>query len=189
MRPNCLAASGTAAPAMILACLLAHSGAAVGSEYPADTGKNIANFTVETKHSVPWWWGACVNGLATSMIGVRLSPAAGGHLWLAARGRVTERSRLFGSGRSVSLSQCLPASASHAAGCLPAFSVIWPVLKSWLPRGPQAARSNPASEPLHVFTCREAKSRLSASLTHSGCVSAVRTIAFARLRGLAQGIK
>ena len=170
---------------MILACLLAHSGVAVGSEYPADTGKHIANFTVETKHSVHWCWGACVNGLATSMIGVRLSPAAGVHLRIATCGRVPGRSRLFGSGRSGSLTQSLPASASHAAGC--SFSVIWPVLQSWLPRGvPQSARSNPAPEPLHVFTRREAKSRLSASLTHSGCVSAVRTIAFARLRGLAQ---
>jgi hypothetical protein len=163
---------------------------AVGSVYPADTGRHVANFTVETKHSVRWCWGACVNGHATSMIGVRLSPAAGGHLRLATRGQVTERSRLFGSGRSVSLAQSLPASASHAAGCLPAFYMIWPVLQFGCREvPPQAARSNPAPEPLNVFTRREAKSRLSASLTHSGCVNAVRTIAFALLRGLAQGTK
>jgi hypothetical protein len=175
---------------MILACLLAHSGAAVGSVCPADTGRHFANFTVENRHALRLCWGAAVSGPATSMIGTRLSTAAGGHWWLATRGKITDSSRLFGSGRADSLAQSLPARASQAAGCLPAFSTIWHVLQSWLPRGtPQAARSNSAPKPLHVSTPREAKSRLSASLTHSGCVSAVRTSAFARLRGLAQGPK
>jgi hypothetical protein len=62
---------------MILACLWAHSGAAVGSVCPVDTGRHFANFTVENRHALRLYWGASVNGPATSMIGVRLEATCG----------------------------------------------------------------------------------------------------------------
>ena len=58
----------------------------------------------------------------------------GGLLRLVTRGKGTKRSRFGGSSRADYLSRPLPACATQAFGCLPGLHVIWPVLKSWLPR-------------------------------------------------------